>query len=173
MLDAGCGTGAVTLGLREALARQALRPGALHAFDLTPAMLTRFRQAIPAMAGFDVETQQADVLRLETLPESWTGYDLIVTASMLEYIPRDQLPLALGALRTRLHRDGYLLAFVTKRNWLMHVLVGRWWRSNLYSRRELAEAFEQAGFTEISFEYFPATAWHLRLWGHVVQARTR
>ena len=66
----------------------------------------------------DVELRQADVLRLEGLPDAWTDYDLIVSASMLEYVPRDALPVALEGLRRRLAKDGVLL-------WL--VLSGRIW----------------------------------------------
>jgi ubiquinone/menaquinone biosynthesis C-methylase UbiE len=44
VLDAGCGTGAVTIALPEALARRGFAPGSIDAFDLTPAMLHRFRE---------------------------------------------------------------------------------------------------------------------------------
>lgn len=172
VLDAGCGTGALTLALRDGLTGRDLTPAALHAFDLTPAMSNELRRTLLLTQSHDVDVREADVLHLETLPLAWTDYDLIITASMLEYIPRRQLPAALAGLRRRLRRDGHILAFVTKRNWLMSPLVGRWWRSNLYARRELAEAFEQAGFAEISFKRFPPTAWHLSVWGHVVQARS-
>ncbi len=39
MLDAGCGTGALTLALPEALRRKGFETKSLDAFDLTPAML--------------------------------------------------------------------------------------------------------------------------------------
>lgn len=35
-----------------------------------------------------VETAQANVLELDPLPDAWTQYDLIVSASMLEYVPK-------------------------------------------------------------------------------------
>jgi hypothetical protein len=72
------------------LARRHLKPEALHAFDLTPAMLAEFRRSMLRRPGLDVEIHEADVLELDTLPATWTGYDLIVTASMLEYVQRDR-----------------------------------------------------------------------------------
>ena len=39
VLDAGCGTGAVLLALREALGTRGLVHGPFHGFDITPAML--------------------------------------------------------------------------------------------------------------------------------------
>lgn len=50
--DTGCGTGVITLALRDALLRRGLTPGRFDAFDLTPAMLavigTPLDQAYPA-----------------------------------------------------------------------------------------------------------------------------
>jgi SAM-dependent methyltransferase len=170
VLDAGCGTGAVTLALRDVLYRRALAPHSLHAFDLTPAMLDRFRAALERRGIADVELAQADVLRLDQLPASWIGYDLVVTASMLEYVPVDRFAEALGGLRARLTDGGRLILFITRRNVLTRVLIGRWWRSNLYARAELRAAFRAAGFSRFVFRRFPAAATHLSMWGHVVEA---
>lgn len=170
VLDAGCGTGAITLALYDALVRRELAAGRLHAFDLTPAMLRRFRLTLES-CGLDVELLQANVLQMDDLPSTWTDYDLIVSASMLEYVPRDQLPNALDGLRARLANDGTLVVFITKRNWLTGPLIGRWWRSNLYSREELDRAFQAARFSRAEFARFPLTARYLGLWGYVIQAR--
>lgn len=43
VLDAGCGSGIATLALRDALIQRGMIPKSLHAFDVTPAMLDRFR----------------------------------------------------------------------------------------------------------------------------------
>src|SRR5262245_53361841 len=83
VLDAGCGTGAVSLAFRDAMLSRGFAPGPMHAFDLTPAMLERFKTKL-ARSASDIELCQADVLRLETLPHEWHGYDVIVSASMLE-----------------------------------------------------------------------------------------
>jgi SAM-dependent methyltransferase len=171
VLDAGCGTGVVTLALRDALLRRGLAPGPTHAFDLTPTMLARFREALAQRGVEDIELAQADVLALDRLPAAWRDYDLVVSASMLEYVPRARLGTALRALRSRLTDDGTLVLFITRRNWLTRPLIGRWWQSNLYHERELRQAFQEAGFDSLEFRRFPAPFRYLGLWGHVVDAR--
>lgn len=84
VLDAGCGTGVVTLALRDALVRRGFVPGALHAFDLTPATRERFQRRLRDRGIDGVETVQADVLALASLPGAWAEYDLVVSASMLD-----------------------------------------------------------------------------------------
>jgi 2-polyprenyl-3-methyl-5-hydroxy-6-metoxy-1,4-benzoquinol methylase len=170
VLDAGCGTGIVTLAVRTALVRRGLTPGPLHAFDLTPAMLERFHQTLLTRGIEGVETTRANVLELDTLPAAWTRYDLIASASMLEYVPRPRLADALRDLRGRLHKDGHLVLFITRRNWLTWPLIGRWWHANLYDAGELREVFRRAGFSQIIFRDFPLAARHLALWGYVIEA---
>ncbi len=169
-LDAGCGTGVVSLALREALVGRGLRPGSIAGFDLTPAMLDRFRETLEARGISGIQLTEANVLELDTLPASWTGYDLIVSASMLEYIPRESLPKAFDALRARLNDKGVMVLFITRQNWLMKPLIQRWWQGNLYARTELRTALEQAGFSSISFARFPFPFTHLNLWGHIIEA---
>ena len=169
VLDAGCGTGALTLALHEALRRRGFETGSLDAFDLTPVMLRRCREKCEGR-GIQIRTTQADVLELGRMASDWTDYDLIVTASMLEYVPRERLAEALAALRGRLTEQGRLILFITKRNWLTRPLVGWWWRSNLYKRQELSLAFREAGFARAEFRAFPASASHLATWGHIIEA---
>jgi len=171
VLDAGCGTGALTLAVHDALRRRDLPPAALHAFDLTPAMLDHFRATLHRRGVGGIELAQADVLALDGLPAGWDDYDLVVSASMLEYVARERLVDALRALRARLRPDACFVLFMTRRNPLTRVLVGRWWASNLYTQPELREAFRAAGFTATAFRRFPPAAQHLAVWGHVVEAR--
>ncbi|HUI27039.1 MAG TPA: class I SAM-dependent methyltransferase [Candidatus Kryptonia bacterium] len=171
VLDAGCGTGIVTLALREALLRRGCPPGPLQSFDLTPAMIEHFRQSLRAGAITGIEVVQANVLHLDALPSSWTNYDLIVSASMMEYLPRNRLADALGGLRGLLHQEGHLLLFITRRNWLMRPLIGRWWDANLYEAGELEQSFRRAGFSTIAFGKFPLPFRYLALWGYIVEAR--
>jgi ubiquinone/menaquinone biosynthesis C-methylase UbiE len=77
VLDAGCGTGAATLAVHDALAQRSLMPESFHAFDLTPAMLERFEETLETQKITVVETRQANVLNMEALPVDWTNYDLI------------------------------------------------------------------------------------------------
>ena len=170
VLDAGCGTGIVTLALREALVRRGLAPGPMQAFDLTPAMLERFRRTLRQRALEGIELAEADVLEPDALPPSWHDYDLIVSASMLEYLPRSQLPAALRGLRLLLRRGGRFVLFISRRNWLTRPFIGRWWQSNLYQADELRRAFHEAGFESVAFRRFPAPFRHFALWGHIIEA---
>lgn len=171
ILDAGCGSGVVSLGIRHALLARGFSIAGIDAFDLTPAMLDRFRQGLAVRGIGDVHLAEANVLALDALPATWTAYDLIVSASMLEYVPRESLPTALAGLRARLKETGAMVLFITRRNWLMRPLIGRWWRGNLYTRPELPGAFSQAGFAEIAFSRFPLLYRPFDLWGHIVEAR--
>ena len=170
ILDAGCGAGVVALALRQAMARRGPTPGLMHAFDLTPSIIQRFRQTLATQNIGDVEIAEADVLALDALPQGWTNYDLIVSASMLEYVARGQLADALRGLRELLTPEGRLILFITRRNWVMRLFIGLWWRSNLYSADELREAFKLAGHSQVYFRGFPLTACYLTIWGHVIEA---
>ena len=170
ILDAGCGTGALTLAVHEALAHRGLAAATFHAFDLTPAMLDHLRATLRRRGIDGVELARADVLALDALPAGWTDYDLIVSASMLEYVPRERFVEALRGLRARLRAGGRFLLFMTRQNPLTRLLIGRWWASNLYTAAELRDALRAAGFSEIAFRRFPLSAAYLAPWGRVVEA---
>ncbi len=171
VLDAGCGTGTITLALREALLSRGLKPGTVHCFDLTPKMLENFRETLQTEAIEGVYVAKADVLELDTLPDGWNNFDLIVSAAMMEYLPRERLVDALRGLRSRLNETGSIVLFITRQNSLMKPLIGRWWDANLYSVEELEESFRLAGFSTIAFRSFPFPYKHLSLWGHIIDAK--
>lgn len=171
ILDAGCGSGIQGLALFEALERRGLGFPSVEAFDLTPAMLERYRSKLERRGIDGVELREADVLALDALPPSWTNYDLVLSASMLEYVPRERLPEALAGLRSRLSDGGLFVLFMTRRNRVTGPLVERRWGGNRYTRRELAEAFAAAGYRDAAFGRFPLAFGWLNLWGHVVEAR--
>jgi hypothetical protein len=55
-------------------------------------MLDPFRHWMNKEGVQDIQLRQANALDLENqLPQSWTGYDLMVSAAMLEYIPQSRL----------------------------------------------------------------------------------
>ncbi|WP_051718531.1 class I SAM-dependent methyltransferase [Hymenobacter sp. IS2118] len=171
VLDAGCGTGAVTLALHTALAGRGWQPTHVDAFDLTPSMLSRFRHALHRAAIAGVELAVADVRHLDTLPVAWQDYDLIVSSAMLEYLPKAALPAALQGLRQRLRPDGTLVVFISRRSAFMVPFITKWWHARLYGKTELRAAFQQAGYRNVAFERFPFPYSYLNVWGHVVVAR--
>lgn len=170
VLEAGCGTGALTFAVWDAAVRRGIRLGAFDAFDLTPAMLDRLRASLQGRRVGGIRLAEANVLRLDALPADWRDYDLVVSASMLEYVARERFADALRGLHERLKEGGRFVLFVTRRNPLTRVLIGRWWQSNLYTAPELRQAFRLAGFSRVSFPGFPFAARYLAVWGHVVEA---
>jgi cyclopropane fatty-acyl-phospholipid synthase-like methyltransferase len=155
VLDAGCGFGTTTFAIVEALRKRNFSYQTIDAFDLTPAMLARFRANLDANPIADVHLRQADVLTLEELPSSWNDYDLILSTSMLEHLPKEELPSALSALRSRLAQNGALLAVITRKNLTTKFLIEWWWHARRYSRRDLQGAFAAAGFRNVRFNQFP------------------
>ena len=170
LLEAGCGTGALTFALWDAAKERGIRLDAFDAFDLTPAMLDRLRASLRRRRIGDIQLAEANVLHLDALPDDWRNYDLVVSASMLEYVPRERFADALRGLRERLKNGGRFVLFVTRRSPFTRLLIGRWWQSNLYSAPELTKAFRAAGFSRFHFPGFPFAARYLSAWGHVVEA---
>jgi cyclopropane fatty-acyl-phospholipid synthase-like methyltransferase len=155
VLDAGCGFGMATFAFLEALRQRNLDYKSIDAFDLTPAMLFRFQKMLEERGLTRVQLREADVLNLERLPTSWINYDLILSASVLEYLPRRDLPRALAGLRARMSRGGRILVMITRKTPETKVLVEWWWHAERYTKGELLQAFEEAGFRDPVFLRFP------------------
>ncbi|MBO0836579.1 MAG: class I SAM-dependent methyltransferase [Actinobacteria bacterium] len=167
-LDAGCGSGLSILALDDALRRRGMAYHSIQGFDVTSAMLDRCRSTLEAHALAGIELMHADVLHLaEQLPQSWTGYDLIICASMLEYISPESLADSLASLADRLAADGRLLAVITRKSFY----PTRWlWHCAGYTRGELLAACERANLRHVRFRsYPPAFAW-LNVGSHVIEA---
>jgi cyclopropane fatty-acyl-phospholipid synthase-like methyltransferase len=171
VLDAGCGYGVASFALLEALRRKSLDYKSIDAFDLTPAMLSRFQETLEARSISGVQLRQADILALEKLPSSWTNYDLILSTSMLEYLPKQELPRALKGLRARLAKDGHLLVMITRKTPETKVLIEWLWRAERYTEDELRRAFQAAGFEDLTFQHFPWRYFWLNRANYVVEAR--
>jgi SAM-dependent methyltransferase len=170
VLDAGCGHGLASFALLEALRRRNLGYKTLNGFDLTPAMLSRFERRLEANRITGVELRQADVLALDTLPSSWTDYDLILSTSMLEYLPKPDLPRALEGLRLRLAKDGHLLIMISRKTPETKVLIEWSWRAERYTRDELQRAFQSARFESLAFRRFPWRYGWLNRANYVIEA---
>jgi 2-polyprenyl-3-methyl-5-hydroxy-6-metoxy-1,4-benzoquinol methylase len=169
VLDAGCGTGALTRAMHQIARRNGTQGLTFHAFDLTPAMIALLQEWLQEHAENDAEIRQANVLQLETLPPTWRDYDLIVSSAMLEYLPKSDLAAALRNLSGLLAANGLLVVFISRENLLMHGLIRIWWKGNLYARRELEHNFADAGL-RFRFLRFPSLYGYLNLWGYIVEA---
>jgi cyclopropane fatty-acyl-phospholipid synthase-like methyltransferase len=171
ILDAGCGSGAVTRAMYAVAQKRALRQIVFHGFDLTPAMLDRFRGWIAAERAAGIELREVSVRRLDSLSGEWRDYDLIVSSGMLEYLPRNELSKTLLGLRHLLKPEGSLLVFITRRNFIMRWLIEAWWKTTAYERDEMRRKFQNAGFPTIRFGRFPFPFTTFNLWGLVIEGR--
>jgi SAM-dependent methyltransferase len=170
ILDAGCGFGMVTFALLKALREKNLDYEAIDAFDLTSTMLARFRSELESRGISRIRLQQADVRNLEALPPSWTNYDLIISASMLEYLPKEELPRALAGLHARLAPDGDILVMITRKTPETKALIEWWWKAERYTNNELLLAFGEGGFQKPRFRRFPWRYFWLNRANYIVEA---
>lgn len=155
ILDAGCGTGIVTQSLVEVLDQKKIDDVALYGFDLTPAMLAKFDEWKVKHHRSDIQLREANVLTLDqNLPKDWKDFDLVVSANMLEHIPREQLSQALKNLRLLLNEKGKLTVFIESNSAINRTLVKWVWGSETYSKDQLVSAFREAGFKTPKIEKF-------------------
>lgn len=101
ILDAGCGTGLLTVALLKALDF----PVRITAIDLSGSSIVTAQKAVDERAGRadKVRFAQANVL---ALPFADNSFDFIVTSGVLEYVPLDK---GLGELARVLKPKGYIL----------------------------------------------------------------
>ena len=102
ILDAGCGTGLLTLSLLRVLER----PARVTALDLSASSLAAARRGLREAAAdgrHQVGFTQANVLRLPFADDS---FDLVVTSGALEYVP---LEAGMQELARVVRPGGYLI----------------------------------------------------------------
>ncbi|HEX8889527.1 MAG TPA: class I SAM-dependent methyltransferase [Pyrinomonadaceae bacterium] len=101
ILDAGCGTGLLTVALLKALDH----PVKITAIDLSGSSIETAKKAVEEKAGRadKVWFSQANVLALPFADES---FDFVVTSGVLEYVPLSE---GLGELARVLKHKGYIL----------------------------------------------------------------
>ena len=149
VLDAGCGTGIITRVLYQLAEGKHYQDIQFHGFDLTQSMLDVFQQWIGANHADNIELRQADVLELAGPPTHWREYDLIISSTMLEYLPPEKVKHALANLGLLLKPNGTLLVFVTRRNLLTRWVARLWWKTNVYAEAEIHRLFRDLGFEHI------------------------
>jgi ubiquinone/menaquinone biosynthesis C-methylase UbiE len=105
ILDAGCGTGLLTLTLLRTLTRAA----DITAIDLSASSLQKARQAVEGVLAGRPHQQQHRVRFLQanllSLPFASETFDFIATSGALEYVPLRE---GLGELSRVLKPGGYL-----------------------------------------------------------------
>lgn len=101
ILDAGCGTGLLTIALLKALDL----PVRITAIDLSGSSIVTAKKAVEETAGRadKVWFTQANVL---ALPFADNSFDFVVTSGVLEYVPLRE---GFGELSRVLKRGGYIL----------------------------------------------------------------
>lgn len=154
ILDAGCGTGIVTKTLFKLANEKSFKDIQYYAFDLTENMLNIFKRWVTKNGQGKIELALADVLTTKTLPRHWMNFDLIVVSAMLEYLPKEKVKDALINLKQLLRKDGLIIVFVTKRNFLTYWFAGKWWKGTLYKKSEIQSIFQDVGFSEFRFKKF-------------------
>jgi cyclopropane fatty-acyl-phospholipid synthase-like methyltransferase len=155
ILDAGCGTGVITKVLYQLALENRYEEITFHAFDLTQPMLDRFHHWIVQQGATHIELRRADVLALEgSLPADWSEYDLIVSSTMLEYLPRNRVKEAIANLKQRLRPQGILLLMITRRNRLTWWLARKWWKTTVYDEGEIRVMLHELGFHPVASRNF-------------------
>ncbi len=170
VLDAGCGTGLVTKIL-HCVAQEKQLPIAFYGFDLTPAMLNRFKKWIANKKVTGIELVQADVLKPEQLPADWKNYDLVTVSGMLEHLPRERLAEGIRNLKNRLAQDGKLVIFICRRNFLSYWVIHRWWKAEVYDKHEIASIMLDSGCSSLSFKRFSFPFSYLNYWLFIIEAQ--
>ncbi len=154
ILDAGTGSGLLIKLLWQLAKEQGWDNIIYHGFDFTPAMLERFKQWIKMVGATNISLQSANALHLTELPPEWQNYDLIVTAGMLEYLPRAELPRVIRELTARLKPGGQMLIFISRQNWLTQLVIGQWWQAEVFTPQALTDILTKVELPFI-FKRFP------------------
>jgi ubiquinone/menaquinone biosynthesis C-methylase UbiE len=146
VLDAGCGTGLLTLALLRVLRR----PADITAVDLSGRSLQTARRAVRRLSTslrHRVAFVRADAL---SLPFPEDSFDLVVTSGVLEYLPLRE---GLGELARVLAPGGHLL-FLPVRPSPATRLLEIMFRFKAHPPREVAEA-TQDFFSVVEQHRFP------------------
>lgn len=147
ILDAGCGSGIVIQSLIKSSTKKNVTNSEFYGFDLTQAMLKVFKRWIKKQSYNNIHLYNANVLEIDKqLPKSWTNFDLILSANMLEHLPRNKFALAIKKLKKLLKKNGKLLVFIEGDNIINRTFVKMIWGSEVYTKEQLLYIFKKVGF---------------------------
>lgn len=165
VLDAGCGFGVLSRAVHGKIERRALSGVEQHAFDISPDMLSAFRQ-MERETGLDgIDLRQLDVM---DLPYEDASFDLILTSAMLEHVP--EIEGALASLKRCLKSDGRMFIFMSRKSRVNDLLFRPFGGPKCYSPKELSDILASVGFKSIRTRRFPPTSFWLNAWGYVIEA---
>jgi len=149
VLDAGTGTGALSLAL-DAQHRAHGRGHQLmfSAMDRSPAMLKEARAAFDA-ARIDVAVRRADIHRL---PFDDGVFDFVMAGHVIEHLPAPE-----DAVRelVRVLRPGAPLLLLTTRRSFLGALIQLQWRVHRFGAPDLRTLLEATGLEDIRFAPLP------------------
>jgi ubiquinone/menaquinone biosynthesis C-methylase UbiE len=145
ILDAGCGTGTLTL----ALLRNLKAPVKLTALDLSASSMATAKKYVNRNNSSQqaVRFAQGNVL---SLPFADEAFDLVVTSGVLEYVPLDE---GFGELARVISRGGYFL-HLPMRPTVVTSLLELMFRFKAHNPEELAETTDRY-FQVVSHYRFP------------------
>ena len=160
VLDAGCGFGMATFALLRALRQMNLGYHRIDAFDLTPAVLSHFREEIESARRMCWSWRPCRFMdRLRSNP-----------VAIHAGIPAERaIAFALARLRARLAVGGLLLAMITRKTPETKLFIDWGWRAERYRKEELAEAFR----IDLQWLRFPWRYFWLNRANYIVVARCR
>ena len=103
LLDCGCGPGAITVGLADAVA-----PGRVTGVDLEPGMIAKAKELAENRQVENVEFRTADIT---DLPFPDDSFDVVFTSAVLEHLAEPVQ--ALGVIHSKLKPGGLVAAICT------------------------------------------------------------
>ncbi len=147
VLDAGTGTGALSLALAQTVAA----PLYIDGIDIAPQMLAEARRMLAA-AGVAARLQRHDIC---SLPFADNSFDLVMSAHTLEHLDSP-----LDGLRelVRVLRPGAPLVLVVTRPGPLAVLLNLRWRNRALSTADLSDLLHTVGLSHLHSAAF-ANGW--------------
>jgi len=156
ILDAGIGTGFLTVGLL----RESPIPLEAVGMDFSRGMLTGLKRRLTT-EGLEsrVRLNLADMRRM---PFPHHAFDLVITSAAMEYLPQVRDGIVECA---RVLRPGGRLLFIATRDSLMGKAIAATWKNKVLSPIHVADCMRRAGMTRVERLRFPWYFPHVNAWG--------